>query len=197
MTVNWNQAVEKFKSKYFIYFIPAIIAIFLYFVLVPATVIGIILIVCYGGLYLSNFLSNKSESKDYEDIANEYFKKKWRELMREELSFVGARVTSRYFAPHEDALLFSYIVFRSTGARKYQPLVAVIQVSPLCKRDWDENPRPEKLNNPFIDVSPNFVGAPTRVFDISWEPSLKSSDSSQKEKKKKEGDSQEKTDEAT
>jgi hypothetical protein len=57
--------------------------------------------------------------------------------------------------------------------------------------DWDDNPSDEKINNPFINISPYFTGTPSPSIKPELEPILRGRLVKKKEKKKEEEEKEE------
>jgi len=66
-----------------------------------------------------------------------------------------------------------------------------VKVNGLEIVDWDDKPSMEKLENPFMDISPTLFGVPSPSVKPELEPLLKARSLSKKLVEKKEGEEEE------
>ncbi len=175
-----------YKTLLYISF-PIIIALFLHFLLVPSYLIIITIAILYAFIFLS-FLYSKIERKDDMVRCWEYAKKFWKKFRNEELDTYTARAFCRFFG---DEKMFAFVVNRKLGGvMGGQPLVLIVSANGPEIRGWDDKPTYEKIQNPFIDISPYLVGTPSKSIRPETEPVLRGRVIKEKEKKE-EGEEEE------
>jgi hypothetical protein len=195
ITASLKEAYSEFKNKYLTYVLPIIIAGILYVVMVPLGFIYLIVGACYAAILLPNF-TKKYTVKDDMKGAWDYFVKWWYAFRKEDLSTRNSRGFIRYFG---DDKVIAYIVTRGSNSldKSLQPITCVIKTNDFEVLDWDDKPRYEKQVNPFIDISPVFIGAPSKSMRAEMEPSLRGGFQERKSKEKETESKQEPNDEVT
>ncbi len=176
---------KKFRIKIdyktlLVLFFPLAFGIFLYFLLIPTNIIILVVSAIYIAIFLMNFFSWKASRKDDMMRCWEYAKNFWFKMKGENLIIENSRAFCRVFGSEK---FFAFVVDREKGGPK---VVIVVNANGPEIRDWDDNPSPEKIENPFIDISPILVGAPSHTIKPELEPTLRWKTFSQQVKKREE-----------
>lgn len=150
------------KEKIIFLIAPIIIALFLYFILVPPLIIAILLIVIYSIL----LIYPQIEKRVYKDLNKEawlFCVDWWWKFRKEKLdTMVGQGLIKDFYMPNETVITF--IAFRinrskKEGLRKGQPLILVVEYKDgnYHMKDWDDSitsTSDRKWVDPFYDVVP-------------------------------------------
>lgn len=181
-----NSAYSEYKNKYLQYLLPIALAGILYIFTVPLGFIYLIVGTSYVAIFLPNIIK-KFTVKDDEDLAWEYLQQKWKAKTGETLSIRDGWSTSTYFGDKgRSSLFYAFSVHRGEiGEKKHQPFVGIIQVEPLRKAGWTDEPSLELQKDPFKLLSSSFRGAPSPDMKPEFETSLRNTQNDKKIKEKK------------
>jgi hypothetical protein len=160
------------KLKNFLIMIsPAMLGLFLYFVMLPLFLVVGVPILIYVAFFVVNFLPEKIKHKDDMQRAWEYLCDWWYKFRKEDISSLNAKAFERFFG---DDKFIAFVVARgASGEKAHLPLVAVVKTGSMEVVDWDDNPDDDKIKNPFKDISPYFTGTPSPSIKPELEPILK------------------------
>lgn len=186
-----KEAYSAFKNDYALYVLPIALAGVLYVLTVPLGFIYLIVGASYAAIIAPSIIKKINYSDD-EDKAWSYLKQKWHQKTGESLSIRNGRSLSRYFGK---SLFYAFVVNRGDiGDKKYLPFIGVVQLEPLRIAGWEDHPSDQIIDNPFIAISPVFIGSPSANMTSELEPSLRSGFQDKKPKEKKEQDSEKQSD---
>lgn len=159
------------ENKLLVFLAPFVVGAFLFFLLVPLWVIFGLIALYFGILFLIG-LRKRNDTSDDMKKAWEYVVKWWYDFRREDLSTIYGKGFHRYFG---DDKFIAFNINRGTlsGKRAFLPLIIVVKTNPFEIVDWDDKPSYEKLKNPFLDISPKFVGSPSPTIKPEIEPMLR------------------------
>jgi hypothetical protein len=164
---------RRFSKKIVYIIVPPVLLLFLYiFLLLPGEFLPYAYVVLsfYYVAVLFSFLKRKIWRDDDMKTAWKFLCDWWYNFRMEDLSTLNGKGFTRYFG--KDKYIAFVIDRGEIGQKAYQTLVCVVKTNPLEIVDWDDNPRDEKIKNPFIDISPIFVGSPSLSIRPELEPSL-------------------------
>jgi hypothetical protein len=149
---------------------PIILGVVLYFLILPKIIVFGVPLLIYVIMAIVYF-APKVRYKDDMERAWNYLCDWWFRFRKEDISSLDARGFERYFGNDK---FIAFVVYRGKmGSKAYMPLVAVVKTGSMEIVDWDDNPSDEKIKNPFIHISPYFVGAPSPSVKPELEPFLK------------------------
>jgi hypothetical protein len=149
---------------------PIILGVVLYFLILPKIIVFGVPLMIYAIMAIIHFAPKVIYKDDMERAWN-YLCDWWFRFRKEDISSLNARGFERYFG---DDKFIAFVVYRgSIGSKAHLPLVAVVKTGSMEVVDWDDDPSDEKIKNPFIHISPYFVGTPSPSVKPELEPMLK------------------------
>ena len=167
---------------------PIILGVVLYFLTLPKIIVLGVPLLIYAIIAIVYF-APKVRYKDDMERAWNYLCDWWFRFRKEDISSLNARGFERYFGNDK---FIAFVVYRgSIGSKAHLPLVAVVKTGSMEVVDWDDDPSDEKIKNPFIHISPYFVGTPSPSVKPELEPMLKGRISKKVKEEKEEGEKEE------
>jgi hypothetical protein len=98
---------------------------------------------------------------DKAKLAEQHCRNFWKSFRGEEVTHLEGKCTVRAFGKDRTAWGFTMHRVPEQGSIKPgAPITFVIANNPWEIRDWDDNPVIQKMNNPFLDFSAGYSGAP-------------------------------------